>query len=532
MNHHRITRLLATIIGVVCVRAATTDWTPRANEWWKHVTYLASDALEGRNVGSQGYEKAAAYVAEQFRGAGLTPGASNGYFQPVPLLETSLNRSESRLYLIRDGREQNVAVPDEALLGYSSSSIADLTAPIVFAGYGLVVPEAHFDDLKGLPAKGALVVYLTGGPKEINGNLRSHYSSAAERWKAFRAAGAVGAIAIANPKNMEIPWKRQALAWGLPRVSLADTQLQAASGEQFSASWNPAYAEDLFEKSGHSFAQVLEASDKHQQLPHFQLNGQLKAHVSVSHGEVKSKNVVGIREGSDPKLRNEFVVISAHLDHLGIGTAINGDAIYNGAMDDASGVASLISIATSLHEQNTKSKRSMIFLAVTGEEKGELGSMFFAAHPTVAGKIVADLNMDMYLPLFPLKWLEVQGLNESTLGDDIRAVARMEGVKVQADKEPDRNRFIRSDQYSFVKRGVPALAFKFGYQLGDPEEKTFKDWYANRYHGVSDDLEQPVDKEAAAQFNSILQRLALRVASAKHAPRWNEDSFFKRFAEN
>jgi Zn-dependent M28 family amino/carboxypeptidase len=220
------------------------------------------------------------------------------------------------------------------------------------------------------------------------------------------------------------------------------------------------------------------------------------------------------------------VVISAHLDHLGEGKPINGDGIYNGAMDDASGVASLIEIAKMM----PKTKRSVVYLAVTGEEKGELGSAYFAEHPTVQGRIVADLNMDMYLPLFPLKWLEVQGLNESTLGRDITEAARLAGVQVQADKEPNHNRFIRSDQYSFIKKGVPSLAFKFGYIPGGPEEKIFKNWYATRYHGVTDDVNQPVDEAAAARFNEILRNLAVWVADADKPPSWLPNSFFRRFA--
>ncbi len=201
-------------------------------------------------------------------------------------------------------------------------------------------------------------------------------------------------------------------------------------------------------------------------------------------------------------------------------------------MDDASGVASVIEIAKRLGRTRQAIARSILFVTVTGEEKGELGSEYIASHPTIKGKVVADLNMDMFLPLFPLKWLEVQGLDESTLGDDVRAVAQAAGVKVQADKEPNRNRFIRSDQYSFVKEGVPAVAFKFGYLPGDPEEKIFKDWYTNRYHGVSDDLSQPVDRAAAAQFDAILLNLAVRVADAPQPPAWKDNSFFRRFAKS
>jgi len=234
--------------------------------------------------------------------------------------------------------------------------------------------------------------------------------------------------------------------------------------------------------------------------------------------------------GSDAQLKNEYVAISAHLDHLGIGQPVNGDKIYNGAMDDASGIASLIETARAMHDSNAKPKRSILFLAVTAEEKGLLGSQFYAAHPTVKGPIVADLNMDMYLPLFPLKYLEVQGLGESSLGDDVSEVCKESGVTVQADKQPDHVRFIRSDQYSFIKKGVPSLAFKFGWLPGTPEEKLFNDWYKERYHGPADDTTQPVDKAAAAQFDAILGKLALRVADAPARPSWKPDSFFRRFA--
>jgi Zn-dependent M28 family amino/carboxypeptidase len=234
--------------------------------------------------------------------------------------------------------------------------------------------------------------------------------------------------------------------------------------------------------------------------------------------------------GSDPALKNEYVVVSAHLDHLGIGEPVNGDKIYNGAMDDASGVASAIEIAKAMQASAIKPKRSILFLVVTAEEKGLLGSEYFAAHPTVKGSIVADINMDMPLPLFPLKYLEVQGFGESTLGDDVTAVAKEAGVITQADKQPDHVRFIRSDQYSFIKKGVPSLAFKFGWLPGTPEERLFNNWYKERYHGVKDDVNQPVDAAAAAQFNAILEQLALRVANADARPAWKPDSFFKRFA--
>ena len=505
-----------------------TDWNAAGKAWWKHVSYLASDKLKGRNVGSAGFEMAAEYVAAQFEKAGLKAAGSDGYFQPVGFVETSL--VSSSLELVYGDRSIKVAIPDEVHTGYGKQSPEEIEAPVVFAGYGLVIPEAQYNDLEGLPVKGAVVAFLMGGPDKIDGNLRSHYSSNEQRWKALRAAGAVGVISIANPKSMEIPWARQSLSWGMARMELSDPSMNFMQGLQFSATWDPAKANDLFAGSGHSIEEVLEAANKQEPLPHFTIPAKIRATVRVSSKTISSKNVAGLRLGDDPALRNEYVVISAHLDHLGEGKPVNGDGIYNGAMDDASGIASLIEIAKALREGKASIKRSIVFVAVTGEEKGELGSAVFAAHPTVHGRIVADLIMDMFLPLFPLKWLEVQGLNESTLGADITEVAKAAGVQVQADKEPNRNRFIRSDQYSFIKKGVPSLAFKFGYIPGGPEEKIFKDWYTTRYHGVTDDLDQPVDQAAAAQFDSILKNLAVRVANADQPPSWTATSFFRRFA--
>jgi Peptidase family M28 len=521
--------VLATLLIAASAAAAAVDWHAAGEAWWAHVRFLAGDNLEGRDVGGKGYEAAADYVAAQFEQAGLAAGTGAGYSQPVGLIKATLDEPASYIELVRNGTALRIALGDEALLRWSTAPAPDVDAPLVFAGYGLRIPEAGYDDLASPALRGAIAVYVAGGPPGISGDLRAHYSSAEERARAFQAAGVLGSITIPNPRSMEVPWARMSANRLQERMSLADPAFSGRVG-MFAATWNPEKAEDLFVGSGHTFAEILDAADHHRPLPHFTLAVRARTHTATITERVQSRNIVGLRAGDDTALRNEYVVVSAHLDHLGVGRPVNGDAIFNGAMDDASGVASLIEIARALQAGSVKTKRSVVFLAVTGEEKGELGSIYFAQRPTVDGRIVADLNMDMFLPLFPLHYLEVQGLNESTLGDDIRAVAAAAGVEVQADKEPDANRFIRSDQYSFVKKGVPALAFKFGWIPGSPEEKIFKNWMATRYHGVSDDANQPVDLEAAAQFNSILTALIKRVADAPQAPEWKPDSFFRRFA--
>jgi Zn-dependent M28 family amino/carboxypeptidase len=295
---------------------------------------------------------------------------------------------------------------------------------------------------------------------------------------------------------------------------------------------NPEQAEKWFAGSGHSFDDLVALADAGKPLPRFPLHASIRAKVAVERGEVESQNVAGILPGADPVLKDQYVVLTAHLDHLGIGEPINGDRIYNGAMDNASGVATLIDIAQSLNESKPKLRRSLLFVAVTGEEKGLLGSRYFAAHPTVKpGSMVADLNVDMFLPLFPLRSVTVYGLNESDLGEEIRAVARARGVRIQDDQEPERNIFIRSDQYSFIRRGIPALMMKVGYEKGSPEEKIAKTWLKERYHAPADDLKQPVDLECAGRFDDLLRALAEAVADRPERPKWNANSFFKRFAE-
>jgi Zn-dependent M28 family amino/carboxypeptidase len=516
------------LIGFAAL-AQTPDWDARGKQWWSHIQFLADDSLEGRDVGSQGFEKAANYMAEQFRAAGLEPAGVDGYRQPMNFEVIKIDESRCALDLLREGKAQPLKLGEDAVLGVSSHAAENVEAGAVFVGYGLTVPELHYDDLAGQDLKGKIVVFVTGGPADMSGPVKAHYQSGEERRKALQKAGVVGTITIQNPKSAEVPWSRTAAARFQPRMELSDPGHGVPPPLPLGVTFNPAHAELLFAGSGHTFQDILADLNADKPLPHFALAVTIHARVAMTRSETKSENIVGMLPGSDPKLKKEYVVVSAHLDHLGIGEPVKGDRIYNGAMDDASGDASLIEIARAMKASAAKPKRSILFLSVTGEEKGELGSQYFATHPTVSGPLVADLNMDMYLPLFPLKYLEVQGLGESTLGDDLRAVATLAGVQVQADKEPEHNRFIRSDQYSFIKKGVPALAFKFGWLPGTPEEKTFKAWYAERYHAPADDPSQPVDLAAAAQFNAILEKLALRIADADHRPEWKPTSFFRRF---
>ncbi|HZU25899.1 MAG TPA: M28 family peptidase [Bryobacteraceae bacterium] len=517
--------------AAVALASGALDYTAAGKRWWSHVEYLASDQLQGRQTGSEGYRKAAEYVAGQFHELGLEPAGSDGWFQPVRFDVRTLADPGSSLALVENGKQLPLTLGADAILTPVRDAPPDIDAAAAFVGYGLQAKEANIDDLAGSDLRGKIAVYISSAPLGITGPVRAHYQATAQRWKALRAAGAAGMIAIPIPASMDIPWDRIALSRFAPHMYLADPAMNEMRGEQFQALWNPARADELFAGTGHSISDLLNAAGGGKPLPHFPLLRRIRAHMVIQKSETESPNVVAKLPGADPALRQEYVVMSAHLDHLGIGRPINGDAIYNGAMDNASGVASLIETARALKQRPAPLKRSVIFLAVCGEEKGELGSLWYAAHPTVSmAGIIADVNVDMFLPLFPLRWLEVQGLNESTLGEAVRAAAAADGVQVQADKQPQRNLFIRSDQYSFVRHGVPALAFKFGYVPGDPEEHVQREWLRGRYHAPSDDVKQPVDTAAAAEFDDIVARLIASVADNPARPQWYATSFFRRFA--
>ena len=523
-------RPLVAACFALTLAAATPDFKADGDRWWSHIQFLADDALEGRNTGSPGHLKAAQYVATQFEKLGLKPAGTNGYFQPVAFQVAELDEPHSELALVRNGHQEPVLLGEEATL--RAGGATSINAPAVFAGYGFAVPEKNYDDFRGLDVKGKIVVYLSGGPKSIPGPLKSHYQSGAERWKALKAAGALGVMVIQNPKSMDVPWARASLSRFMPVMRLSDPTAADTPTDVFTGAINAAHADKFFAGSGHTMAEILAAADADKPLPHFPLPYVINASVAYKKSTVESQNIVAMLPGTDPALKNEYVAMTAHIDHIGVGEPINGDKIFNGAMDDASGIASMLEVARLLHDAKVPLKRSVIFVAVTGEEKGLQGSRYYSVHPTVPIKnIVADINLDMFLPLHALKSLEVQGLAESTLGDDIRTVAERAGVQIYSDRQPERNLFIRSDQYSFIKQGVPALAFKFGYEIGSPEETLHKNWLKERYHAPSDDLNQPIDKPAAAQFNHIIFALLSRVAEAAPRPTWKPDSFFRRFEQ-
>jgi Zn-dependent M28 family amino/carboxypeptidase len=524
--------LFLAFAGVATAQQAAVTNHFDGDTWWSYVKFLADDSLEGRDTGSEGLRKAQAYAVEHLQKAGLEPAGSNGFYQPIHLVQYQLDEAKSSLALVTGGQTKPLSFADDAFISSRlTRASANLTAPLVFVGYGLKIPEKNLDELAGLDLKGKIVVYLAGSPSDIPTALASHYQSVGERWKSLRAAGAIGIISILNPASMDIPWSRISLNRNHPSMDLADPEFNETAGLQISVAFNPAVAEQLFAGSGRTFAEIADLGKDRKPLPHFPLAASLKADAVILTTKVESANIVAKLPGSDPTLKNEFVVLSAHIDHIGIGAPINGDKIYNGAMDDGSGSALVLDMAASFKAHPEKLGRSLLFLLVTGEEKGLLGSKYFAAHPTVPAKsIVADINVDMFLPVVPLKILKIEGIEESDLGVRAAAIAECMGIKPIPDPEPLRNAFIRSDQYSFIKKGVPAVKIDVGFELGTPEQKVFKDWLTNRYHAPSDDVNQPVNLQAAALYEEFTRRLIIDTANAPAPPKWKPDSFFRRYA--
>ena len=526
--------MLKLVVGALAIAMAAAPLVHAADDptgarWWRHIERLAADDTAGRLPGTPGYEIAARYVEAQFRELGLQPAGVTGYRQPVDFVEMTVLAVRSSARLKGPAGERRLAVGDEILFGSGGPQPKAFDAPLVFLGYGLHLPEAGYDDFDGVELKGKIAVVIGGGPSDLPGNLKSH-AARELRNRTLVDRGAIGVISIPLPSAMDIPWDRQIKLSSQPGMFLADATLRPVKGVFFSAGFNPARAAALFAGADSTLAQVLAAAEAGQRLRSFALKTAISGSVATRERAVTSPNLIARLEGSDPTLKAENVVVSAHLDHLGIGEPIAGQRMYRGVMDDASGVASVLEIAHSLAE-GPRPKRSILFVIVTAEEKGLLGSRYFANRPTVPPKsLVADLNFDMPLPLFPLKSVILIGYPETTLTDTARRIADPLGLKLSPDRQPNRNAFIRTDLYSFVQVGVPGVAFSFGYEPGSPEERTRAEWRTLRYHSPADDLAQPVDKPAAAQLNAFVTAMARDVANDPQRPTWKSDSFFRRFA--
>jgi hypothetical protein len=495
-------RASAALLLVSCFLAATEP-NAATRRWWRYVTALANNSMEGRDTGSAAYQRAAHYVATEFERAGVQPGGEQGYFQSVPMRRMQLNTVNSQVALEHKAGVRKLAWLREITMAVTTGLPAQIAAPLVFRGSAPEPPA-------GLDMNGKIIVRLSPPVGTAAANLPAPRLP----------SGAIGTLGI---DNLDGPERRRWPAAYAVNVILAGTP--PAANPTPALFLNPAVAEELFQDSGHTYAELKRLYDANQPLPWFEIPATLHATLRFDSSDIASDNILGVLPGSDPALKNEYVVVSAHLDGYGIGEPIHGDGLYNGAFDDAAYVATLLDAAAQWKSSSTKLRRSILFAVVTGEEKGLLGSRYFTLHPTVPKEhLVADINLDQLRPLFPLKLLTMLALDDSSLGDTARAVAEPMGIRIQSDPEPDRNLLRRSDHFNFIQIGVPATGFIFGYEKGSPEEVIYRRWYADRYHSPSDDLKQAWNPEAAAKFNLFFRRLVEAVANADARPEWRPGS--------
>jgi peptidase M28-like protein len=514
-----------TILLLLAAPMAAQDISPARIA--AHMRFLSSDLLEGRGTGTRGYMLAAQYVASQYEGFGLEPGAGGGWYQDVPFRK-----------IVPIPEQSSIVIGSAALAfgtGFTTSGDpvredARAEGGVVFVGYGITAPGEKHDDYAGVDVHGKIVAYFSGAPKTFSNDVRAHYSSSVVKYENAASHGAAGVL-ILRPKADETrsPWARSvrqsklgAMNWIEPGGAMhaAFPQLGAT------ATLSRAGAEALLGAQLDSLDQQVEAG----KAKSFELPLRVSMHVVSRHEAVKSPNVVGVWRGSDPNLRNEYVVYSAHLDHLGISDPVDGDTINNGALDNASGVASILEIARAFAEAPSRPRRSILFLATTGEEKGLRGADYFANNPTVPlQSIVADVNVDEILMFHPVKDVVPIGGEHSTLGDDAARAAKAMGLVVSPDPQPEEIVFVRSDQYPFVKRGVPSIYVGAGYKAVDPKYDVVKEsvkWEEEIYHSPKDDMSQPLDFTVGAMVAKFNYLLGRDVADAPARPRWKKGDFF------
>jgi hypothetical protein len=522
-------RRLIPILLIAVMSGAQTRVSVQPAAIASHIHFLASDVLEGRETGMRGFDVAAEYVRAQFEAIGMQP-VHDDWFQHFALRAASLDEEHSSFAI----NGQTLVIRKDFLLrpDFARDDVA-VDAPLVMAGFGVTAPELHHDDYAGIDARGKIVVMLSGAPKPFPADQRAYYSSAEVKRHNAAAHGAVGIVTISTTTDeARNPFEKRARQSGIVPMTYLDAggkPVDVIDALKGAASLSGKTAEMLFTGAAIPLDRVL--ADAENGVTHsFALNGNASIKTVTRFSQVTSENVIGVLPGSDTTLRDEYVIVSAHLDHLGNHPHADGsDGLYNGAYDNGAGIACLIEIARGL-AAGPRPKRSILFIALTGEEKGEQGSEYFVHFPPVpARQLVADINMDMFLMIYPVGDVVPLGGEHSSLGAMADTAARASGFDVSPDPYPEEVRFIRSDQYSFVKSGIPAIHLKPGNKSTDPTidgAKLTRDWLRMIYHSPQDDLSQRFDFASGARYAETNLRLVKAVANAPERPSWTNGDFF------
>ena len=491
-----IKKRVVTLVAVLLCAPGAGPKDPDTIAWWQITAALSNDSMEGRDTGSPALDRAARLVAARLAAAGVKPLGDGGtWFQRFPLDEVALTRAAVRA----GGAPLNFL--DEFTITANSGLPRSFAFPIAYRGY---CAAPALGDVRG-----KLVI--------CHGTHHAGLPSAAERLAAVKAAGAAGLITIADPGFTVEP----------PRWPVAYERVVTIRGDdpRQDAFINMRLKADALGKlvPGRDASALIAAGSAGQPLPSFDSSVKLSGRLQLARLQYTAPNVVGVLPGTDPRKAGQAIVLTAHLDGYGHGKPVHGDSIYNGTLDDAAYVALLIRLAE--HRHGVGFARPIIFAIVSGEEKGLLGSKWFVSHPPVPlSSIAGDINLDQLRPIFPLKILTVHAKDDTTLGDDAAEVAASMGIRVQNDPEPERNLLRRSDHWNFLQRGIPAVNFVFGYEPGSESERIYRHWYRTGYHTPQDDLQQPIDWQAAADFNRFFYALVNKVANDPAPPRWKPGS--------
>jgi hypothetical protein len=511
--------------------ATAGDISPAAIK--AEVTFLADDLLEGRALGSRGHEIAAKQVAAQFAAMGLIPAGTDGsWFQRINFAERSLDAPPATLLLTRDGGSTSFTNGVDLSVGPGTTAGTETAGGgLVFVGFGLQSPQLGINDYAGLDVRGKVVVVLAGAPNGMNSEIGAHLGRSKSLFA--EANGAIGVITVRTvAADMRGPWsKTVASLWRPRRVWIGpDGMPDVSNGSvKFEASLSNDAATKLFAGSLQSFEQVRAAAETSSPAG-FALPGHVTLTRATKVATVSSPNILARLPGSDPAVTDQVVLLSAHLDHLGIKPGSSGDTIYNGAMDNASGVATLIEVARSFATDKKAPRRSLLFLVTTGEESGLQGSSYFARYPTVAiDRIVSEVNLDMPILTCDFGDVVAYGADRSTMGPIVAAAVKKQGLKLAPDPQPTEALFTRSDHYPLVRAGVPSVFLKTGWHDtagGLTCRDAEADFRKNRYHEPSDDLSQPLDWAVAAKFARINAEISRSIANAKDVPHWYAGDYF------
>jgi len=498
-------------------------FSPDTQRIKSHLFFLADDLLEGRDTGSRGHDIAALYIATEFAKYGLTPAGTDGFIQDVSFRKANLVQESPQFTLTKNGNTVDFAYPKQYLAGPSLLNVdAKVSGEMVFVGYGIVADELSHNDYEGVDVDGKIVVALAGKPSDFPSEEGAHFASGYQKQKYAVDNGAIGMITITTPKNEKVrPYQSRLSYIHTPRMAwLNDDNEPANSFPQLKggAYMSEGAARTLFEGAERSLDDVYADLEADKVPKGFALQGTVDISKKSVHDTITSPNVVGMLEGSDPTLKDEYVVFSAHSDHIGFAKTVKKDNINNGAMDNASGTSVMLETARLFREMKQKPKRSILFVSVTGEEKGLLGADYFARNPTVpVTSMVANVNLDMPILTYEFADVIAFGANHSDLQQSVEKAAANADIELSPDPWPEQALFTRSDHYAFVKQGVPSVFMVPGLKSKDPSVDGSK---------PSDDVNQPFNWKAAETFTKVNAQIGWTLANQEDKPQWNEGDFF------